>query len=286
MIKDFNGKIAFITGGASGIGLGLAAAFATKGMTVVIADIQQDAIDPAIALVQAAGGTALGVQVDVTDRAAMRAAAAQVTSELGPVHLLCNNAGVGHGGHLQDARDEDWDWVLSVNLGGVVNGLQAFLPGMVAHGEEAHVVNTASVAGLHAQPSLGIYNASKYAVLGLTETLRDDLAGTAVGATALCPGYTATNILGSRRNRQSQFGAWEKPVSGIDNLRRDAGGVLKGKDPLDVAAEVVKAVEQDQLYVITGPEFWPVIRRRFEEISRTMEGAQADPFHSPYTSER
>lgn len=278
MIQNFQGRNAFITGGASGIGFAMAQAFAAKGMTIAIADIQQDAIDPAVAAIKAAGGHAIGVPVDVTDRRAMREAANRVTGELGNVHLLCNNAGVGHGGHLQDARDEDWDWVLSVNLGGVVNGLQAFLPGMVAHGDEGHVVNTASVAGLHPQRAIGIYNASKYAVLGLTETLRDDLEGTAIGATALCPGYTATNILGSRRNRQSEFGAWERPTTGVEHLRRDAAAVKSGKDPAEVAAAVVHAVEQNELYAITGPEFWPAIRRRFEEISRAMGNASPAPF--------
>ena len=278
MIKNFQGKNAFITGGASGIGLGLARAFAAKGMTVAIADIQQDAIEPAVAAIQEAGGKAVGVQIDVTDRQAMREAANRVTGELGPVHLLCNNAGVGHGGYLQDARDDDWDWVLSVNLGGVVNGLQAFLPGMIAHGEEGHVVNTGSVAGLHPQRALGIYNASKYAVVGMTETLRDDLADTPLGATVLCPGYTATNILGSRRNRQQEFGEWQRPVSGVEHLRRDAAAVKEGKDPLEVAAVVVEAVENDNLYAITGPEFWPAIRRRFEEISRAMGNASPAPF--------
>ena len=278
MIRNFQGKNAFITGGASGIGLAMAHAFAAKGMNVAIADIEAGAIDPAVAAVKAAGGQAIGVQVDVTDRAAMRDAAASVIAELGPIHLLCNNAGVGHGGYLQDARDADWDWVLAVNVNGVVNGLQAFLPGMVAHGEEGHVVNTGSVAGLHPQRAIGIYNASKYAVVGLTETLRDDLDGTAIGATVLCPGYTATNIVASKRNRQQAFGAWEKPESGIEHLRRDAAAVLVGKDPADVAAVVVDAVEQDRLYAITGPEFWPVIRRRFEEIAAAMTGASATPF--------
>ena len=278
MIKNFEARNAFITGGASGIGLGLAKAFAAKGMTIAIADIEASALDAAVAAVKSAGGHAVGVQVDVTDRQAMREVAARVTGELGNVHLLCNNAGVGQGGYLQDAHDEDWDWVMSVNLGGVVNGLQAFLPGMIAHGEEGHIVNTGSVAGLHPQRALGIYNASKYAVVGMTETLRDDLADTALGATVLCPGYTATNILGSRRNRQEAFGEWQKPVSGIEHLRRDAALVEKGKDPLEVAAVVVAAVENDELYAITGPEFWPAIRRRFEEIARSMEKASPAPF--------
>ena len=121
MIKNFEARNAFITGGASGIGLGLAKAFAAKGMTIAIADIEASALDAAVAAVKSAGGHAVGVQVDVTDRQAMREVAARVTGELGNVHLLCNNAGVGQGGYLQDAHDEDWDWVMSVNLGGVVN---------------------------------------------------------------------------------------------------------------------------------------------------------------------
>lgn len=278
MIKEFQGKNAFITGGASGIGLAMAQAFAARGMTVAIADIEQGAIEPAVQAIKAAGGKAVGVQIDVTDRAAMRETAARVTGELGNIHLLCNNAGVGQGGYLQNASDQDWDWVLSVNLNGVVNGLQAFLPAMVAHGEEGHVVNTGSVAGLHPQRAIGIYNASKYAVVGLTETLYDDLQETAIGATVLCPGYTATNILASRRNRQEQFGAWEKPETGGEHLRRDAAAVRTGKDPAEVAAAVVRAVEQNELYAITGPEFWPAIRRRFEEIARAMQGANPAPF--------
>lgn len=267
-MNDFQDKTAVVTGGASGIGLGLARAFGGKGARVALLDIEAAALDGAVADLAAAGVDARPIVVDVADRDALAAAAAAVEDAFGPVHILCNNAGVGTADPLQIARSEDWDWVLSVNLNGVVNGLQAFLPGMTAHGEAGHIVNTASVAGLHAMRDIGIYNTSKYAVVGLTETLRDDLAETALGVSALCPGFVNTNISQSRRNRQDRFGRSRPPRISANAMRKiDHALKTRGMDPEDLGRMVVDAIERDIFYIVTDPAFWLPIRRRFERMS-------------------
>ncbi|MDZ7825525.1 MAG: SDR family NAD(P)-dependent oxidoreductase [Gammaproteobacteria bacterium] len=163
-MQEFEGRTAFITGGASGIGLAMAKGFAAAGMNVAIADVEAAALDAAVAELGGGNARVMGIRLDVRDREAMDAAAAQVTEAFGPVHLLCNNAGVGAGGPLHETSHADWDWTLGVNVQGVVNGLQSFLPGMVAHGQGGHVLNTASMAGVIGVAGMGVYNASKFAV--------------------------------------------------------------------------------------------------------------------------
>lgn len=266
-MKEFEGKTAVITGGASGIGLGMAQAFAAKGMRLALLDIEAPALDAASKSFDA-GVEVKTFVVDVADRAAMADAAAKVAEAFGDVHVLCNNAGVGTADPLQVARPADWDWVLAVNLSGVVNGLLAFLPKMVEHGEPGHIVNTASVAGLHAMSEIGIYNTSKYAVVGMTETLRDDLKETPLGVSALCPGFVNTNINQSRRNRQEQYGESRRPRMSSESMRQiDRALKTRGMAPRDLGDMVVDAVEREILYIVTDPTFWMPIRRRFEEMS-------------------
>ncbi len=268
MMDDFNGKLAVVTGGASGIGFGMAEAFGAEGARIALLDIEDAALETAVEALRTKGVSATGQRVDVTDRAAMVAAAAAIADAEGPVHILCNNAGVGVADPLQIARAEDWDWVLAVNLNGVVNGLLAFLPGMVAHGEAGHLVNTASVAGLHPMREIGIYNTSKYAVVGMTETLFDDLKGTAIGASALCPGYVNTNINQSRRNRHAAFGASRPPQMSREAMRQiDHALKTRGLAPVDVGRMVVDGIRRNLLYIVTDPAFWTPIRRRFERIA-------------------
>jgi len=267
-MRDFTGKTAVVTGGASGIGYGLATALGERGAKVALLDIEPPALEAAAQRLAEAGVDARPFRVDVTDREAMAATAGAVMEAFGQVHILCNNAGVGTGDPLQAARAEDWDWVLAVNLMGVVNGLLAFLPDMTLHGEAGHIVNTASVAGLHPMREIGVYNTSKYAVVGLTETLRDDLAGTALGVSVLCPGYVDTNINMSRRNRQDRFGPARPPQMSKETLREiDRTLKTRGMKPDALGRMVVDAIERDIFYIVTDPTFWLPIRRRFERMA-------------------
>ena len=184
-MDDLTGKCAFVTGGASGIGFGMAEALAGAGMKVVIADIEANALEQAAAKLKSSGAAVHAIQLDVTDRAAMESAAADAEEAFGAVDVVCNNAGVCWRGFMTDASYDDWDWVLGVNLGGVVNGIRTFVPRLIARGEGGHVVNTASMAGLMASPGNSVYCTSKFAVVGLSEGLRKELAPKGIGVTVL-----------------------------------------------------------------------------------------------------
>ena len=200
-MNDLRGKTAVVTGGASGIGLGIAGALTGAGMRVAIADVEDTALERARASLAGSAGDVLAVRVDVTDREALAAAADRVEEAFGTVHVLCNNAGVLVGGSIDEMAYADWDWVLGVNVRGVINGLQTFLPRIAAHGEGGHIVNTASLAGMSTARGMSVYTASKFAVVGLTEALRADLADSGIGVSVLCPGVVDTNIFESGRNR-------------------------------------------------------------------------------------
>ena len=202
-MKELKDRVAVVTGGASGIGNGMARAFAAEGMKVVIADIEEEARDAAVSELTQQGAEAIGVQCDVSDRASVEALRDAALSAFGAAHVICNNAGVAGGspGPIWASPQDDWDWVLGINLMGVVYGVQAFVPLFLEQGEEGHVVNTASLAGLiHGG---GIYGVSKQAVVGLSEGLWRDLkaSGSSVGASVLCPGWVSTRIMESERNR-------------------------------------------------------------------------------------
>lgn len=265
-MRDVNGKVAFITGGAGGIGLGMAKVFRAAGMDLVLADMQQDALDAAEAELRAApGGDVLALRLDVTDRDAMQEAAAAVEARFGGIHLLCNNAGVNAPGPLQDRSYADWDWVLGVNLNGVVNGLVTFLPRMLARGEGGHIVNTASVGGLLGMPNLGIYCASKFAVVGLSESLAHDLRDTPIGVSVLAPGIVRSGIGQSERNRPEKFGG-PAPVSG------EGGSPAFGSDPVALGEQVLAAVQADTFYICTHPEFRSYVEQRGESLLKAFVG--------------
>ncbi len=208
-MDELSGKTAVITGAASGIGAGMAEAFAEAGVNLALLDLEEDRLQ------RVAGGlkhNGVGIRcftADVSDRDAMKQVAAQVADAFPAVHILCNNAGVGYTGvPLDRVPDADWDWVIGVNLTGVVNGLQAFLPAMLAHGEGGHIVNTASIGGHHVMPGwgYGLYTTSKFAVVGLSEALADDLADSNIGVSVLCPAAVDTAIYDVGRNRPARFG--------------------------------------------------------------------------------
>ncbi len=256
--------MAVVTGGASGIGRALATGLARHGMAVVVADLDEAGLAATAEEVRVAGGRALAVPTDVSDLDQVRALADRAWAAFGRVHLLCNNAGVVTWGGLERATHRDWQWVLGVNLWGVIHGLEAFLPRMIAQGEPGHVLNTASMAGLVATQGLGVYNTSKYAVVGLSETLAKDLRPYGIGVTVLCPMAVATEIRRSDRHRPA-------------HLRNEAGGAgapveLMGRTlaPEEVAAMAIAAVRAGRLYVITHKEGLEPLRRRFARLERAV----------------
>jgi NAD(P)-dependent dehydrogenase (short-subunit alcohol dehydrogenase family) len=256
-MQHVEGKVAFITGGASGIGFGIAGAFLEAGMKVVIADLRQDHIDTAIAsLGRFDKGRAFhAIRLDVTDRTAMAAAADETERIFGKLHVLVNNAGVGIQGPFQGITYADWDFGLGVNLGGVINGIQTFLPRIRAHAQGGHIVNTASLAALVPMPSaFVVYVAAKAAVVTISETIRGDLANENIGVSVLCPGPVRTNIHELSKNRPPQFGV------GDAYRRAEEAGATRVPfpsmmEPAEVGARVLNAVRNNDLYVITHGEW-------------------------------
>ncbi len=269
-MKDFEGRVAVVTGAASGIGLGLASAFAREGMKVVLADIEQAALDAAVARLAREELQVMAVRSDVSRAESVEELAARVFDSYGNVHVLCNNAGVGGGGPgpIWEAGLKDWQWVFGVNFWGVVHGVRAFLPRMLKNGEEGHIVNTASIMGL--TPAGGIYGATKHAVVSFSETLFQQLRmiEARVGASVLCPAHVPTRITSSIRNRPDELwdGA-ERPTE--EELRqRDREWAERGMSsltPEQVAERVIAAVRDGVFYVLPH-ETDEGVRRRFEAI--------------------
>lgn len=251
-MDDFDGKVAVITGAASGIGLALAHHAAGLGMKLALADIEAAALNDAAAGLRDGGAELLIQAVDVRDAAAMAAFANAVFDRYGTVHLLCNNAGVGGGGPLWEATVEDWEWVLGVNLWGVIHGLRLFVPAIVAN-NEGHVVNTASVAGLMSAPNTGTYTVSKHAVVAMSEVLTGDIRNAGadqVGVSVLCPSFVATRIYASDRNRP------ENTVTSAEQqaIEEMAAGFFASAMPADDAARLVfDAITARRFYVLTHP---------------------------------
>ncbi len=269
-MRELTGKVAVVTGGASGIGRGMVLAFADAGMHVAIADVELGAAEKVADEVRARGVRALAVPTDVARLASVEALAERVFGELGAAHVLCNNAGVAVFGALEEMREADWRWLLSVNLEGVANGLQAFLPRMKAQPGEKHVVNTASVAGLYAMPGIGIYNATKYAVVAISETLRFEGAAWGLGVSVVCPGSVRTRIMESERNRPTDLG--ESTPRGFA-AEGGAAVIAAAMDPLVVGRRVRSAVQNDELYVFTHPESRAFFERRAAAIRAGFDAA-------------
>lgn len=270
-MNELNGKVAFVTGGASGIGFGIASALVDAGVKVALADIELEALNKAVKELKRKGANVLRVHVDVTDRIALNNAAIKTQNHFGNIHILCNNAGVASGGAIHTASYKDWDWVLGVNLGGVVNGVMTFVKYIKAHGEGGHIINTASLAGHMAAPGLGVYNTSKFAVVGLSETLRADLAQDKIGVSVLCPGIVSTQIHKSNRNRPQDL-ADKNSVGLIPGDETKADELIKkGRDPLLVGAQVVEAIRTNQLYIFTHPEYKAIIKSRMDTILDAMD---------------
>jgi len=265
-MENLKGKTAVVTGGASGIGRALCLAFASEGAHVVVADIDEAGMAETAAGVKKAGTKALTVKTDVTKLDSVQALAERAWAEMGGVHIVCNNAGVAVHGSLESATHRDWEWVLAVNLWGVIHGVEAFVPRMIAQKQPGHVVNTASMAGLIASQGLGVYNTSKYAVVGLSETLHKDLRPHDIGVSILCPMGVSTNIRTSERNRPLDL---QNPKGPEDNDWFQLIG--RYLEPEDVAGRVLRAVRANRLYVITHEEAREPLRRRFERMDKAFE---------------
>ena len=259
-MQELAGKVAVVTGGGSGIGRGIARALAGAGMNIVIADIEAHAAESVAAEIGGSGVRTLAVQTDVADARALDALAARSYDAFGAVHVLCNNAGVFIGGALAQTSSEEWAWLLAVNLMGVVNGVQSFLPRLRAQGGEAHIVNTGSVSGLYPTPNQGAYTASKYAVVGYSERLRVELAPDGIGVSVLCPSGVRTRITESRRNRQPQFGGPAPTTPAAYANRTD---VL---EPDEVGALVLRGIRENRPYIHTHRSFKPRYEERFAQI--------------------
>ena len=278
-MDNFVGKTAFVTGGASGIGLGIAKTFVSVGMKVVIADVREDHLNAALASFDDDRSQIHPIKLDVTDRRAVEAAAKETEQVFGKIHILCNNAGINLFGPMEQATYEDWDWVLDVNLGGVINGVKAFLPRIKSHGEGGHIVNTSSMQGIFMAAGIGVYATSKYAVVGLTEALRLDLQleNSNVGVSVLCPGFVNSQIYDCYRTRPADLSdtGYQIDEKQMVRLKQVHGDI--GMDPLEVGRKVLKAIESNTLYIITHPEFKEDIRNRCEALLASVPTEEPDP---------
>jgi NAD(P)-dependent dehydrogenase (short-subunit alcohol dehydrogenase family) len=270
VLAELAGKVAVVTGGASGIGKGIATQLVAEGARVVIADIQRDAMEATAAEIGADG-----VQTDVSDPASVDALAKAVLGRHGAVHVVCNNAGIGPLAPVADLTLDDWRWMLGVNLWGVIHGVHTFLPILKQNREGGHIVNTASMAGLVAGPRLGAYAAAKYAVVGLTEVLAAELAAdnSRVGVSVLCPGTVHTNIGRSSRNRPADLpdaGFKDIDIELEDNPR------YRWIYPQDAGAVAVRAIKRGDLYALTHPDWYPLVAERHEAIAAAFRQQAAD----------
>jgi len=271
-MKNFEGKVAFVTGASAGIGYALAEAFGRAGTRVMLAGINEQNLDAALARLRAAGIKAERVQCDVASRASVQSAARATLAKFGKVHVVCNNAGVGMGGEIGTIPETDWEWVIRVNLLGVVHGTEIFAPLLAQHGEGGHIVNTSSLAGLISGAGQEPYCATKHAVVAMSEGWRAQLAPRGIGVSVLCPAFVRTHIVSGHRNRPG-------------GPREDVGGssavlskfVEAGMDPKMLAARVLEGIRDDELYIFTHPELKAVVEARFNAILAAFDRAARSP---------
>lgn len=282
-MQHLENKVAFITGGASGIGLGMCRAFLGAGMKVVIADIRQEALDRAVADLKDASYNILPIQLDVTDRAAWVRAADQAEAAFGAVSVLCNNAGITIDGPIPQGTYDDWDFCLGVNLGGVINGVMTFMPRMIRRGEGGHIVNTSSMGGLIAGAGSGIYSTSKFAVVGLTEELRSDLAPHGIGVSLFCPGPMQTELFASsvavRPSNLGSTGYAPRKLPDPSTMPEDVAAAIYAiaLKPEDAGRRVLEGIRRNDMYILTHPEFGDIVQARCEALLASMLREQPSP---------
>lgn len=278
-METMTGRVAVVTGAASGIGKALALGFAGEGANVVLADIEEGPLRAAEAEVAGHGVEALGVITDVTDADSVGALAQAAIDRFGAVHMVCNNAGVGGGGLIRNQQLVDWKWVVDVCLWGVIHGVHHFLPHLI-EAEESHIMSTASVAGLMSVPGLGPYNAAKYGVVAIMETLHLEMQrdrNADVGVSVLCPGVVRTNIATAQRNRPEELRRerrprpeGEAPTETADARRRNANiaaALERGMDPSEVAAKVIEAMYERRFWVLSHPELLAEVNHRNQQLA-------------------
>ena len=278
-LAEVAGKVAFITGGSSGIGLGLARAFSDAGMKVIFTYLKSEHREAALAQFKPGNAGVHALRVDVTDRPGLERAAAEATQVFGKVHLLCANAGVGPPALVSTASYQDWDWTMAVNLDGVFNTIKAFLPGMLAHGEGVHVMATSSSGGIIAG-TLGVYCTSKFAVVGMMESLRTEMSGRNVGVSVFCPGLIRSDIRNSERNRPAEFANQggkvpDAPLSMPGSKPVDMMAVAM--DPLTAGELVLAGIRRNDLYILTHQEFETASRQRCEALQASFPRQKAPP---------
>jgi len=273
-MKDFAGRTAFVTGGANGVGIGLVRALLAQGCNVAIADIRPAHIDAALKALD--NPRAMGVQVDVSSRADLALAAESVEARFGVVSLLFNNAGVNLFQSVEESSYDDWDWIMGVNLHGPINGVMTFVPRMIRAKQGGYIVNTASMAGFLAAGVCGIYNTTKFAVRGLSESLRASLAAHGIGVSVLCPGLVKSYIYASDEIRPEALKGGAKPVN-AQNVKRLAEVHQFGMEPDVIAARVLEAMREDRFHVFSHPEFKDELSEVFGEILQDFRDYPVDP---------
>ena len=279
-MKDFAGRTAFVTGGANGVGIGLVRALLAQGCNVAIADIRPASIDAALRALD--NPRAMGVEVDVSSRQDLARAAEAVEAKFGIVSLLFNNAGVNLFQTVEESSYDDWDWLMGVNLHGPINGVMTFVPRMIRAGQGGYVVNTASMAAFLAAGVCGIYNTTKFAVRGLSESLRASLAPHGIGVSVLCPGLVKSYIYASDEVRPAGLKASAKPVN-AENVKRLAQVHEFGMEPDVIAARVLEAMREDRFHIFTHPEFKDELSEVFAEILQDFRDYPVDPGHGQRT---
>lgn len=268
------GMTAFVTGAGSGIGRGMALSFARRGLNVGVCDIREEDAQATVGMIEAIGGKALAIRADVSDRASVEAAADAVENAFGPVSIVCNNAGIAmHGVKLHEIKPADWDWVIGVNMYGVIHGIQVFVPRLLEAGQPAHIVNTASIGGFQVNPNFltGAYSMTKYAVVALSEGLQNELQDSQIGVSILAPAAVDTGIHLSERSRPERMGgAYVRPENHF------MGDLIKGGTrPDEIGERVAQAIEDGEFYIFTHPDtqFW--LEQRHARIQKAFDSARS-----------